>query len=465
MSAKKIIVIVAIVLVLAGIVIASILHGQASVTKVATGKVGRQDLTSIVNGTGQIKPLTYVNVGATAFGRITHLYVKEGEHVKAGATLATVESVQPQATVAAQEASIAAAHTDITSFLAAEKTAEANIAQSQADLEQKKLDFTRAKSLYEEKLIAKQDFDAKKAAFDMAAATLAQRQAALAQARAQTDSQRGHTNQAVANQRANFDALDKTISRAPFDGLVTNVPVREGETVVVGIQNAGGSTIMTLADMSVITAEVKVDETDIVNVALNQPADVTVDALPGRVFKGHVTEVGDQALLRTTGLSTTQSTTGTEEAKDFKVVVTLDKASDDLRPGLSATAKITTAHKPDVLTIPIQALVQRDPAAEKILAANGGKPPTNGAATPAGAATRPQLVQGVYVLQMDHKKQRVHFVPVTTGITGATDIEVLTGLKNGDQIVTGRYRILRALKSGTAVKIDNTVEVTESEKS
>jgi HlyD family secretion protein len=465
MSAKKIIVIVAIVLVLAGIVVASILHGQASVTKVATGKVARQDLTSIVNGTGQIKPLTYVNVGATAFGRITHLYVKEGDHVKAGTTLATVENIQPQATVAAQQASIAAAHTDITSFQAAEKTAEANILQGQADLEQKKLDFNRAQALYNDKLIAKQDFDAKRAAYDMSAATLSQRQAALAQALAQTDSQRGHTNQAIANQRANYDALDKTISRAPFNGLVTNVPVREGETVVVGIQNAGGSTIMTLADMSVITAEVKVDETDIVNVALNQPADVTVDALPGRVFKGHVTEVGDQALLRTTGLSTTQSTTGTEEAKDFKVVVTLDKASDDLRPGLSATAKITTAHKPDILTIPIQALVQRDPAQEKTLAANGGKPPTAGAATPAGAATRPQLVQGVYVLQMDHKKQRVRFVPVTTGITGSTDIEVLTGLKDGDQIVTGRYRILRALKSGTAVKVDNTVEVTDAEKS
>jgi HlyD family secretion protein len=465
MSAKKIIVIVAVVLVLAGVVIASILHGQANVTKVATGRAVRQDLTSIVNGTGQIKPFTYVNVGATAFGRITHLYVKEGEHVKAGATLATVESVQPQATVTAQEASIAAAHTDITSFLAAEKTAEANIIQAQADLEQKKLDYTRAQALYDDKLIAKQDFDAKKAAFDMSTATLAQRQAALSQARAQTDSQRGHTNQAIANQRANYDALDKTISRAPFDGLVTNVPVREGETVVVGIQNAGGSTIMTLADMSVITAEVKVDETDIVNVALNQPADVTVDALPGRVFKGHVTEVGDQALLRTTGLSTTQSTTGTEEAKDFKVVVTLDQASEDLRPGLSTTAKITTAHKPSVLIIPIQALVQRDPAQEKILAANGGKPPTGGAATPAGAATRPQLVQGVYVLHTDHKKQRVQFVPVTTGITGSTDIEVLSGLKDGDQIVTGRYRILRALKSGTAVKVDNTVEITDTEKS
>jgi HlyD family secretion protein len=379
MSAKKIIIIVAVVLVLAGIVTATILHGQASVTKVATGKAARQDLISIVNGTGQIKPKTYVNIGATAFGRITHLYVKEGDRVKAGTTLATVESVQPQATVAAQEATIAAAHTDITSFIAAEKTAEANIDQAKADLEQKKLDFTRAQSLYTEKLIAKQDFDAKKAAYDMSAATLTQRQAALAQALAQTESQRGHANQAVASQRANFDALDKTISRAPFDGLVTNVPVREGETVVLGIQNAEGSTLMTLADMSVITAEVKVDETDIVNVALNQPVEVTVDALPGRLFKGHVTEVGDQALLRTTGIATSQSTTGTEEAKDFKVVVTLDQSPgynlNELRPGLSTTAKITTAHKPDALTIPIQALIQRDPAAEKILAANAGKPP------------------------------------------------------------------------------------------
>jgi HlyD family secretion protein len=226
---------------------------------------------------------------------------------------------------------------------------------------------------------------------------------------------------------------------------------------------------MTLADMSVITAEVKVDETDIVNVRLNQPVDVTVDALPGRVFKGHVTEVGDQALLRTTGVATSQSTTGTEEAKDFKVVVTIDQTPgvsiDELRPGLSATAKVTTAHKPDILTIPIQALVQRDPAAEKTLAANAGKPPSGVAAVPAGAATKTQVVQGVYVLRTDHKKQRAVFVPITTGITGATDIEVLSGLKDGDQIVTGRYRILRALKSGTAVKIDNTVETTETDKS
>ncbi len=460
MSAKKIILIVVAVLVLGGIVIGTILHGQASVTKVATGKATSQDLVAMVSGTGQIKPKTYVNVGATAFGRITHLYVKEGDHVKEGQMIATVESEQPASAVEAQHATIAASRTDVESYMAAEKTAEANVEQAKADLEQKKFDFDRARSLYDEKLIAKQDFDLKKAAYDMAVATLQQRQAVVVQSRAQTASARGHVDQAVATLRGSNFNLGLTQSRAPFDALVTNVPVREGETVVVGIQNAQGSTLMTLADMSVITAEVKVDETDIVNVALNQPADVTVDALPGRVFKGHVTEVGDQALLRTTGIATSQSTTGTEEAKDFKVVVTLDVPSDDLRPGLSATAKITTAHKPNALTIPIQSLVQRNPETEKALGANGGKMPTGTAQAATNTSKgKTQLVQGVYVLQTDHsRKLRAMFVPVTTGVAGATDIEVLTGLKSGDEIVTGRYKILRALKSGTLVKRDNTPE-------
>ena len=319
----------------------------------------------------------------------------------------------------------------------------------------RRLITTAPSSLYNEKLIARQDYDSKKALYDVSVATLAQRQAALAQAQAQTASQRAKVNQAMASQRSNYDALDKTISRAPFDGLVTNVPVREGETMVTGIQNAEGSTLMTLADMSVVTAEVKVDETDIVNIRLDQTVDVTVDALPGRVFKGHVTNVGDQALLRTTGIATSQSTTGTEEAKDFKVVVTIDNIpqnQDELRPGLSATAKITTAHKPDALTIPIQALVQRDPAAEKTLLDNGGKPATaNVSATP--SKIKPVTSQGVYIVSTNAKgKLEVRFVPVTTGITGSTDIEVLSGLKEGDKIVTGRYKILRTLASGTKVK-------------
>jgi HlyD family secretion protein len=446
---KKVLIAVA-VLVVAGLLIGlTVMRAQSGYTKVVTGKVTRQNLSSVVSGTGQIKPKTYVNVGATAFGRITHLYVKEGDKVKQGQVLATVENVQPEANVDAQKAAIAAAKTDIASYIAAENTAKANLEKSKADLEQKKFDYDRYLSLYNEKLVSKQDFDAKKAAYDVDVATVAQNEAALAQAKAQTDSARGHLGTQVATLRSNEDSLNKTVSSAPFNGIVTNLPVREGETVVVGIQNAEGSTLMTLADMSVITAEVKVDETDIVNVALGQPVDVTVDAIPGKVFKGHVTLVGDQALLRTTGVATSQSTTGTEEAKDFKVVVTLDNPSDELRPGLSATAKITTAHKDNVLTVPIQALTMYTPPADtkghvETVAASTGTPPP----------AKPQ--QGVFVLRTEKGKLRAVFVPVTTGITGATEIEVTGGLQAGDEIVTGTYRVLRGLKSGTPVKRDDT---------
>jgi HlyD family secretion protein len=454
MTGKKILLIVVIVILVAGVVVGTVLHSRSDVPAVTTAKAVRQDLVSTVSGTGQIKPKTYVNVGATSFGRITHLYVKEGDHVKAGQLLATVESEQPASAVAAQQATIASSRTNVDSYIAAEKTAEANVEEAQADLEQKKYDYQRAQALYNDKLIAKQDFDAKKALFDVDVATLAQRKAAVLQARAQTASARSQVQQGTAMLRGDNYSLGLTRSVAPFDGLVTNVPVREGETVVLGIQNAEGSTLMTLADMSVITAEVKVDETDIVNVALGQTASVTIDAFPGQTFTGKVTEVGDQALLRTTGVATSQSTTGTEEAKDFKVVVTLDPTKVDLRPGLSCTAKITTAHKPDTLTIPIQALVLRDAAEEATLFKNHGKAAS---AAPLAPGTQSALVQGVYLIAKDGNRLRVRFVPVTTGITGTTDIEVLGGLKQGDEIVTGHYKILRTLRSGIAVKRDNSV--------
>ncbi len=461
MSKKKIFLIAIAVLLCVGVVVGTVLHSRSNVTAVTTAKAVREDLTATVSGTGQIKPKTYVNVGATSFGRITHLFVKEGDHVKRGAVLATVENVQPEATVAAQQATIASSRTDVNSYVAAENTGRANVQQAQADLEQKQLDFGRAQQLYDGKLIAKQDFDSKKAAYDMAVATLQERQAALAQAQAQTASARGHVSQAIATQRSNFDSLDKTVSRAPFDSLVTNVPVREGETVVVGIQNAGGSTLMSLADMSVITAEIKVDETDIVNVRLGQSADVSVDAFPGRVFKGHVTEVGDQALLRTTGLATSQSVTGTEEAKDFKVVVTLDQSSPDLRPGLSTSAKITTAQQHDVLTLPLQALVERDPATEAALFRNHGTAPANAVA----AAGRQANTEGVYLIVQDDGKLRAKFVPITTGVSGTTDIEVFSGLKAGDEVATGRFKVLRVLKSGTPVKHDTEPATTATDSS
>jgi len=447
---KKVLIIALVVLLAAGGVFAMIYQAQSGYTKVLTGKVVRQDLATIVSGTGQIKPKTYVNVGATSFGRITHLEVKEGEHVTKGQVLARVEDVQAGANVDAQQAMIASSKTDVASYIAAEATAKATVEHSKADLEQKRLDWERAQGLFQGGIMSKQDFDAKKAAYDLAVATLDQSNAALIQARAQTESAKAKVTNNQATLVYNQDALNKTVSVAPFDGIVTNLPVREGETVVVGIQNAEGSTLMTLADMSVITAEVKVDETDIVNIQIGQPADISVDALPGRIFKGHVTLVGDQAILRSTGIATSQSTTGTEEAKDFKVVVTLDTPDPELRPGLSTTAKITTAHKPSILTLPIQALTNSLP---ENLDANGKAIP---APAPAPGAKAPAPVQGVYVVKTINGKLRSVFVPVSTGITGATDIEVLSGIVEGQEIVTGPFKTLRALKSGQLLKRDDT---------
>ena len=454
---KKILLIVSAVIVAIVLVAVFVVKQQSGYTKVLIAKIHKQDLATVVSGTGQIRPKTFVNVGATSFGRITHLYVKEGDRVKKGQVIATVENVQPAANVQSQKANISAARTDISSYIAAEKTAEANVAHAKADLEQKQLDWERAQSLLKAGIMAKQDYDAKKAAYDTDVASVSQAEAQLNQARAQTASARGHLDQQVAQLRFNEDALNKTVSIAPFDGIVTNLPVREGETVVVGIQNAEGSTLMTIADMSVVTAEVKVDETDIVNIKNGQPAEVTIDAIPGKTFKGRVTLVGDQALLRSTGLSTSQSTTGTEEAKDFKVVVTLDSPSGELRPGLSTTAKVTTAEKANVLALPIQALTMYTPP-----------PPANsGNVEAASTSSAPKVapVQGVYILEKDsHGKQRAKFVPVTTGITGATDIEVLSGLQPGQEVVIGPYKTLRTLKNGALLKKDTAPVATPDSK-
>jgi len=442
---KKILLSILAAVVVIVLVIVFIWRQQSGYTKVLTAKIARQDLTTVVSGTGQIKPKTYVNLGATAMGRITHLYVKEGDLVKKGQTVATIENVQQEANVANQQAAITAAKTDIAADVAAEKTADANVEKAKADLEQKKLDWEREQALYKAGIEPKSNYDAKKALYDTDVASVNQAKAQLNQAKAQTDSLRGHLQMQVASLRANQNALDLTMAVAPFDGIVTNEPVREGETVVEGIQNTEGSTFMTLADLSVITAEIKVDETDIVNVRLGQAADVTVDALPGKVFKGHVTLVGDQALLRSSGQATSTSTSGTEEAKDFKVVVTIDDPSNELRPGLSTTAKITTAQKPSILALPIQALTMHSSDDDKT-----SKDSVHASASPVAKSVP---VQGVFVVD-GKSKLRVRFVPVTTGITGATDIEALSGLKEGDEIVIGPYKTLRGLKDNALVKRD-----------
>jgi len=208
---------------------------------------------------------------------------------------------------------------------------------------------------------------------------------------------------------------------------------------------------MTIADLSVITAEVHVDETDIVNVKLGQSADVTIDALPGKIFKGTVSQIGDNAIIRSSGLATSQSTSSSQEAKDFKVIVTLKDPPQNLRPGLSATAKITTGTANNTLTIPIQALTIRD---KEDLEAQNNKPRiANSPATP--VKKEKEEIQGVFVINKGNRK--AEFRKVETGITGTTDIEVKSGLKSGEEIITGSYKVLRTLKNGAGVKVDNSV--------
>ena len=232
--------------------------------------------------------------------------------------------------------------------------------------------------------------------------------------------------------RSNEDALSNTVSIAPFDGIVTNLPVREGETVVVGIQNAEGSTLMTIADMCVVTAEVKVDETDIVNVKIGQPAEVTVDAIPGKIFKGHVTLVGDQALLRSTGIATSQSTSGTEEAKDFKVVVTLDSQLTNCAPASRPPPRSPPRRKTTCSRCPSRlspcTLRRRRPTTETLKL----HPPRQ--------RQKCSRCRASSLWIRIHGKQRAKFVPVTTGITGATDIEVLTGFRKATRSSSGHTK-------------------------
>ncbi len=451
------------VLILSAAVFFGVKQSRADIVTVQTGNVARQDLSATVSASGEVKPRNYVNIGANVMGRLVEIAVKEGDHVRKGQLLARLESVQADADVQGQKAALSSAQADVASAQATVKAADENlrtvqatIDRSRSDLEKAKLDFDRAEQLLSAKLIAKQEFDQKKAAYDSAQAALREAQSRQAQAaaqRAQSASALASSEKRVAQAQAVVrrvsDVLDKHLAISPLDGVVTNLPVRAGETVVPGIQNSPSSLIMTIADMSLITAEVKADETDIVNMGLNQTASVTIDAIPNRTFKGHVIEIGNTAILRSTGLAASQSAISSQEAKDFKVVIALDDPPAEIRPGLSCTAKITTATRNKVLSIPIQALTIRQKGDLEPANKKGVQAATK--ADPAAEKAKKEELQGVFVVSGG----KAAFRKVETGITGATDIEVLGGLKDGEEIITGSYRVIRTLRNETRVKVDN----------
>ncbi|MDD8015776.1 MAG: efflux RND transporter periplasmic adaptor subunit, partial [Acidobacteriota bacterium] len=383
------------VLFIIGLIIIINLRSQREKTiKVNIDKVKKQDLTSIISASGEIKPKKNVNISAQVPGRIIKIGVKEGDEVKTGDFLMKLDSTQFEANSERDRALIS--------------TFKADLIQAEARLLKDKNSYERQKKLYDEELVSKDQLETAKVQYDIS--------------NAQLKAIRFQIEQAQASLRSSLDNLNKTTYVSPIDGIITSLRVEEGEVAIIGTMNNPGTVLMTIADLSVMEVEVEVDETDVVGVKLGQTAHIRVDAFPSVVFSGRITEIGSSALQK--------AATTAQESKDFKVVVTLEDPPQKLKPGLSASADIVTAEKKDVLAVPIASLVLREKT---------GKDP---------APTDPKEEEGVYIVE----NSRVKFQPVTKGITGGMMIEVTAGLNESQEIVSGPYSALRELKDGILVK-------------
>ena len=411
------------VAIIGGVVAFSVTKESRNRIPVLTQKVARRDLISTVSASGEIKPKKFVNVAADVSGRITDMYVKEGDTVRRGQMLARIDATRLEAGKEQSEAAVQAARADL--------------ARAEADVENARLGYERAKKMRSDQLISDQQYE--------------QADADLKMKTAAVEAQKRRIRQQEAMLASTSDDVRKTVVVAPMDGVVTSLQREQGESVI-GAQSFSPTVIMTVGDVSAFEVEIMVDETDIRYVTLSQPAEVRVDALEGVKLKGEVTEIGSSAIPRgATAATTTSSSNTANQAKDFKVTVTLVQPPPTLRSGLNATAEITTNKKEKVLAVPIQAIVVRevnkegkvvDPTA---LQASEGEPA--GAAAP---REKGEEKEGVFVMN----NGQVHFRPVKTGIIGETEIEVTDGLQEGDEIVTGSYKTLRTLKDEAKVKID-----------
>ncbi len=465
---KKITLVAVVIVAIVSLAIGGVVWSRRGVVTVQTGKVQREDLAQIVTANGEIKPVeqNQANVNANSIGRITEILVKEGDHVSKGQLLMRTEDVQQAANVEAQQAAITTSQADLSaqdsnvlSTKAALETAQADLAQAIARQNQATDNFKRGQELFKASLLSQQDFDTRLSDYrvaqtgkDSAEAKVAQAKAQYQQALYNRDSARAHVGQSRAQLIGLKNQLAQTVYVSPLDGIVTSLPVHVGENVVPGIQNSAGSLLYQVSNLSVMTVEVKVDETDIPNLKLGQTADVLIDAYPNKTFKGHVTQIGESAVGRTSGTTSGATATTTDEAKDFKVVVVIDDPPPGLRPGLSATAKITTATRKDTVGVPIQAVTSR----MRREIEDKGDPAKHGSDNLTASAKEKdqgkEEVQGVFVV----RNSRATFVQVDGGIMSSSDMEILKGVQPGDVIVTGSFSVLRTLKNNTKVRIENT---------
>ena len=425
MSRKKKLGLAAVVLVVLAVVV-GLNVGRDSRRKVAvqTQKVGRKELVAVVTASGEIKPKRYVNISANVSGRIVDLRVQEGQTVKKGAVLARIDSTRYEAGEKQAAAAVEAARSDLK--------------RMQADLEATRLAFERAKRMREQQLVSEQAYEQQEAEVQMKQAAVESQRRRITQQSAMLDSDR--------------DDLSKTVVVAPMDGVVTSLQKEEGE-VVIGAQSFQPTVIMTVADLSEMEVEVLVDETDIRNLTLGQEAEVRVDALEGLKIKGQVTEIGSSAIPRGSTGAGISATTTANQAKDFKVVVTLKEPPATLRPGLNATAEITTARKAAVLAVPIQAVVVREVNPQGKVVDPSAVQASDGAPEEV-RQKKGEEKEGLFIV----KAGVAEFKPVKTGIMGETEIEVLDGVGEGTEIVTGSYRTLRTLKDQARIKAETKKE-------
>jgi HlyD family secretion protein len=411
--------------------------------EISAEAIRTRDLESIVSASGKVQPKRQVNISANTMGRVTRVAVEEGQRVKSGQFLLEIDPRSLEGQLQRGEASVAAAQ----SSLLQGRTA---VEQARATLDLAHQTLARQQELWKEGLTTRESLERAQNDVTVREAELRAREQDILTREEQIKQEKA----SLATTRYN---LNQVIISSPMDGLVTRRNIEEGETAVVGTMNNAGTVLLTIADMSVIEAEVEVDETDIPNVQLGQTAKVTIDAVPNREFKGRVTEIGNSPTQNTT--TTTQNTTGQRQATTFKVVVTIDEAVPDIRPGFTCTAEIVTATRNSVVSVPIQSLTVRE-----MLFDHGGTlvhepPPPPKSPFSREPATKPAPAEppagysrkeseGVFVL----RENRAVFTPVKTGIAGEQYFEVLSGLSSGDQVITGPFASVRELADGQVVR-------------
>jgi HlyD family secretion protein len=466
-----------------GVIVGVSVSRRSDLPEVQAGKVEkRATLESKVTANGEVHPIQFISLQAEVPGRVTDVYVKEGDVVKKGAPLLRVDPTQIESATSVQEAGLRAMQSEVQNQVSALTTAEnavstarASLNTSQADMERAnvernnaQIELKRASDLLEDGIGSRQNYDTAKMRFDSMTASVNAAKARVDQAQVQVQDAKIRVDQAKtaieaakareAQQRANLaqqsDLLRKTTQQATIDGVVGGPIVQVG---TYALANFSSTQLMLIADMSAINVKVNVDETDITNVNLDQKVKVKVDALGETEIEGKVVEISQTAQDRSGRTIAQTSTSGSQEAKDFKVTIRLVNMTEEirnrLRPGMSATATISTDRRENVIAVPLQALVERDP--DQIKTGSGAGTASSAAQTPnPNSSPDPKdkkPVKGVFVIQ----NNKTVFTPVETGITGDNDIEIKSGLNEGQEIVTGPYRQLRTLRNDQAIKLED----------